>query len=150
MGMSRFVAMWSHPESVPTPVDPERLESAEVRLGTRLAADYREAVLPHGLPQPTIALLDAIVDRELDLHDVSAFLSPDEIVETTQAWRELGLPADLVAFAADCGGNLFCFRSAGEAAVAPVEFFDHDFGDVRTVAHSFTEWIEAYCRIAIH
>jgi hypothetical protein len=148
--MDRFIAKWTHPESTPDEVDPERLESAEARLRIRLPADYREAVLTHGLPRPTIALLNAIVDGELELPDVRAFLSPDEMVESTEDWRELGLPADLVAFATDGSGNLFCFRSQSTPEAPQVFYFDHDFGDVRMVAPSFTAWIEAYCRISTH
>lgn len=50
-------------------------------------------------------LLDKIVDIELDIADVSEFLNPSDIVETTFNWHELGLPSELVAFATDCSGN---------------------------------------------
>jgi len=149
MNLSRFTALWTHPDYSPDPVSKVELESAEDRLDTRLPADYRAAVLEVGLPRPTIALLDAIVDRELDLRDVSEFLSPVEIVSVTEDWRDLGLPEELVAFATDCMGNLFCFPTTADAgASVPVVFFDHDDRTVDVIAPSFTRWIEELCRVA--
>ncbi len=127
------------------------LERAEVRLQTRLPADYRNAVLELGLPRPTIELLDAIVDRELDLRDASEFLSPTEIVAVTEDWRDLGLPEELVAFATDCMGNLFCFPTEADAEGAvPVFFFNHDDRTVDVIAPSFTRWIEEFCAVVPH
>ena len=103
-------------------------------------------MLAVGLPRPTIALLDAIVERELDLASLGDFYSPDEIVTETIDWRERGLPAELVVFAGDESGNKFCFpadRSAGEG----VWFFDHDFGTIREIALSFGAWIEELCAV---
>jgi hypothetical protein len=59
MSLSRFMALWTHPDYAPDPVSESELERAEVRLQTRLPADYRNAVLELGLPRPTIELLDA-------------------------------------------------------------------------------------------
>ncbi len=151
MSLGRFIALWTHPDYAPDPVSEGDLESAEGRLDMRLPADYRTAVLQLGLPRPTIALLDAIVDRELDLRDVSDFLSPVELVSVTEDWRDLGLPEELVAFATDCMGNLFCFPTAATAgAQAPVFFFDHDDRTVDVIAPSFNQWIEGFCGVAPH
>lgn len=115
----------------------------------RLPADYRSAVLQLGLPRPTIALLDAIVDQELDLRDVSDFLSPAEVVSVTEDWRALGLPEELVAFATDCMGNLFCFPTAADTGgPVPVLFFDHDARTVEVIAPSFIIWIDELCGVA--
>ena len=151
MSLSRFIALWTHPEHTPDPVSEDDLDDAEGRLQTRLPTDYRNAVLQLGLPRPTIELLDAIVDRELDLRDLSEFLSPAEIVSVTQDWRDLGLPEELVAFATDCMGNLFCFpMQADGGGEVPVFFFDHDERTVDVIASSFTRWIEEFCRVAPH
>lgn len=151
MSLSRFIALWTHPDYPPDPVFKGELENAEGRLGTRLPADYRTAVLQIGLPRPTIALLDAIVDRELDLRDVSEFLSPSEIVSVTEDWRNLGLPKELVAFATDCMGNLFCFQIAtDDREPVSVVFFDHDDQNVNVIAPSFTQWITEFCGVAPH
>lgn len=151
MSLSRFIALWTHPDCAPDPVSEAELESAEGRLQTRLPADYRDAVLQFGLPRPTIDLLDAIVDRELDLNDLSDFLSPAEIVAVTEDWRDLGLPEELVAFATDCMGNLFCFPTEADAGgEVPVFFFDHDDRTVDAIAPTFTRWIEEFCAVAPH
>jgi hypothetical protein len=151
MSLSRFIALWTHPDDAPDAVSEEELGSTEHRLETHLPADYRSAVLKSGLPRSTIHLLGAIVDRELDVRDVSGFLAPADIVTVTEDWRDLGLPEELVAFATDCMGNLFCFpvdtNASGEA---PVFFFDHDDKAVESIAPSFTRWIDEFCAIAPH
>jgi hypothetical protein len=150
MSTSRFIALWTHPDYAPDAVAENDLKEAERRLQTCLPADYRHAVLHFGLPRLTIDLLDAIVDRELDLRDVSDFLTPAEIVTVTEDWRDLGLPEELVAFATDSTGNLYCFPSQGNGSGAPVFFFDHANRAVEAIAPSFTRWIETYCSIAPH
>jgi hypothetical protein len=149
MTLSRFISLWTHPDSVPDTVGASDLEDLERRLETQLPLDYRDAILQFGLPRPTIELLDAICDRELDLSDVSDFLDPKEIVQVTEEWRELGLPEELFAFATDCMGNLFCFPTdTNSGREQPVFFWDHDSKQVETVASSFTRWIEDYCRLS--
>ena len=149
MSLARFIALWTHPNYGADSVSEEDLDGAERRLETRLPADYRSAVLEHGLPRPTIELLDATVDRELDVPAVSDFLNPEEMVFVTEDWRDLGLPEELVAFATDSMGNLFCFPiDAGASAELPVFFFDHDKEAVDSVASSFTQWIDQFCAIA--
>lgn len=141
--------MWTHPDYRSERVTEAELENVERRLGTLLPSDYRDAVLESGLPRPTIELLNAICDRELDIHDVSEFLGPSEIVEVTQAWRDVGLSEELFAFATDCTGNLFCFPSdpTGADSLQPVFFWDHDSKRADTIAPSFSKWIEDFCRV---
>ena len=149
MSMRRFISLWTHPDCGPAPISLDDVQSLERRLQTQLPSDYKDAILEFGLPRPTIELLDAICDRQLDLRDVSEFLGPDEIVEETREWRDLGLPEELFAFAKDCMGNLFCFPSDPNGdAVRPVFFWDHDSKEVDTVASSFSGWIDDYCRVA--
>lgn len=127
------------------------MKDAEGRLQMRLPADYRNAILQVGLPRPSIELLTDIVNRKLDLRDVSDFLSPAEFVSVTENWRDLGLAEELVAFATDSGGNLFCFAAAADDDdEVPVLFFDHDETTVEVIAPSFTRWIEAFCSAAPH
>lgn len=139
---ARFIDLWMSPDYPPRPITQARLEAAELQLGVRLPDDYRIEVLRFGLLSPTIDLLNTIVDREIDMPDLSDMLAPEDVVEITRAWRTMGLPTHLFAFATDCGGNLFCFGDDGNEAVF---FFDHDFGDVREIAQSFTRWIHAFC-----
>ena len=111
MSISRFISLWTHPDYAPTAVSAAQLEGVERRLQTQLPSEYKDAVLEFGLPRPTIALLNAICDRHLELYAVGDFLGPAEIVEVTEDWRDLGLPDELLAFATDGTGNLFCFCS---------------------------------------
>ena len=145
MGIALFVARWMHPDYPPRPISEEALGAVEAHFRFSFPADYREAVLQAGLVSPTIDLLDAIVDRELDMPDLSQLLDSAQMVATTTAWRDMGLPDDMVAFGSDCSGKLFCFRTDGEPAVF---YFDHDSEATRTVAPSFSEWIEEFCKLA--
>lgn len=145
MSLDRFIARWVHPDFPPTPVSEEALGEVEARFGFAFPGDYRQAVLRFGLVAPTIALLDAIVDGELDMEDLSELFDPTDIVTSTEDWRDMGLPGDMVAFASDCGGNLFCFRTDGGPAIS---FFDHDFETIREISPSFDAWIDRYCEIA--
>lgn len=149
MSMSRFITLWMHPDTAPDPVSATDLEGVERRLETQLPSDYKDAILQFGLPRPSIDLLDAICDRELDVRDVSDFLGPKEVVQVTEDWRDLGLPDELVAFATDCMGNLFCFPTdLNSDREQPVFFWNHDSKQVDTVASSFTRWIEDFCRLS--
>lgn len=148
MGLEHFIQQWTSPDYPPERVSPSDLTSAERELGVRLPVDYRDAVLQAGLPRPTIALLDSIVDGDLSLHDVSEFLSPSEIVEITHASHGGGMPQNLVVFATDCMGNMFCFDAAKLRAKASdhtaIWFFDHDLCIVEQEAPDFTTWIDRF------
>lgn len=151
MALARFAEIWTSAAYPPASVAEEDLNTAERRLGVRLPEAYRREVLQVGLPSPTIALLGAIVERQLDLESLGDFYTPDEIVEVTESWRDLGMPDRLIAFASDGGGNQFCFDTGqlvnGSAGDAAVWFYDHDFGAVREIASSFDDWIQAFCTI---
>ena len=151
MSLGRFISLWMHPTSIADVVTEDELARAEGRLQTRLPADYRNALLEFGLPRPTIELLNAIVNRQLGLRDVSDFLTPAEMVTVTEDWRDLGLPEGLMAFATDCMGNLFCFPTQTDASdKLPVVFFDHDDHSADVIAPSFDRWIDEFCGIAPH
>ncbi len=137
----------------PEAVMEKDIVSAEEQIGTSFPAPYRSAIINHGLPHFTIALLGKIVELELDIADVSEFLNPSDIIETTFSWHELGLPIELVAFAADCSGNLFCFSKSNNVLKSderPILFFDHEFGTTATISASFPEWLNAYCKLAAY
>jgi hypothetical protein len=149
MSLERFIKLWTHPDYAPEPVIEEELRAAEQRLQTRLPTVYRNAVMEFGLPRPTIELLDAICDRELDLYGLGDFLGPTEIVEVTGDWRDLGLPEELVAFATDGMSNLFCFPTSSEVTEElPVFLWDHDSKEVESVARSCSAGIDGYCLLS--
>ncbi|WEK59331.1 MAG: SMI1/KNR4 family protein [Candidatus Brevundimonas phytovorans] len=142
--LADFSSKWSHPEYPPVRVLVADLKRAEDQLDSRLPSDYRDAVLSIGLPRPTTALLHSICEEEADFSDVAEFLAADEMVETTQAWRQMGLPKDKIAFASDCMGNLFVFDSGGLSQNSQVWFFDHDSGEIALLAASFDSWLQRY------
>ncbi len=142
--LADFALKWSHPEYPPTPMLLADLERAEGQLGGRLPVEYRDSVLSVGLPRPTGALLHSVCKAEADFADVADFLAADEMVSSTQTWRELGLPEDKIAFASDCMGNLFVFDSAALSQSSEVWFFDHDTGETALVAPSFASWIQQH------
>jgi hypothetical protein len=152
MTLSRFIAKWTIPDYPPTPVDALELAHVENYFGFHFPADYKTGVLRYGLPWLTASLLSTIVDRELGFSDMSNFLAPSEIVETTDGWHRLGLPSRLVSFATDCVGNLFCFDREECRHVkehAQVWIFDHDFVSTEVVGSSFDSWIEQFCQIEL-
>lgn len=143
MSYAAFIQKWTHTVHAPNPVTAADLEAAERRVGVALPKSYKAALIQNGAVSANIDLLDAIVERGLDVADVQAFLTDDDIVTATEAWRQLGLPRDCIAFARDSAGNLFCFRRGGAA----VWYWDHDFRDIENVAPDFETWIGAYCAI---
>lgn len=142
--LADFASKWSHPEYPPEPVLVADLTRAEEVLGGRLPADYRDAIVGIGLPRPTGALLHSVCEEQADFADVADFLSADQMISSTQAWRDMGLPGAMIAFASDCMGNLFAFDSAAPTPSSGVWFFDHDTGETALVAPSFEAWIQQY------
>ncbi|MCX5578861.1 SMI1/KNR4 family protein [Kaistia terrae] len=136
-----------HPDYPPVPVAEEDLQVAENQLGNRFPEEYRRAVLNVGLLSPTVDLLSAIVERELDLYCLGDMYSPRDVIQETLSWREIGMPDALVAFAGDESGNKFCFSAShsdsGDASSRKIWLFDHDFKSVEEVATSFDVWIDA-------
>ena len=151
MSLLHFVEKWMHPDSPPVLVLEEDLLTAENQLGIRFPEEYRRAVLNVGLLWPTIDLLSAIVERELDLHCLNDMYSPRDIVQQTLSWREIGMPDSLVAFASDESGNKFCFSTEkseyGGDSSRKIWLFDHDFDSVEYIAPGFDVWIDAFCSI---
>jgi len=146
MSLTKFVEKWTIGDCPTDPVSEEELREVEKKLHSCLPADYKQAVLDVGLPRPTIALLDAIVDQELDIDAIGDFYLPSEIIVETLDWREMGMPENLIAFASDGCGNKFCFDTGNGSK--KIWFFDHDFGTVKLIAGSFDAWLTALCDIA--
>ena len=151
MSLAKFTERWTSAAYPPDAVSEPDLRSVERHFGLTLPDDYRRAMLLTGVPRPTIALLDAIVDRALDVNDLSDLYSPAEIIRQTRDFRAFGMPDHLIAIASDCSGNQFCFDAtelkAGSADGPAIWFFDHDFGTTAKIAPDFEAWIDAFCAI---
>ena len=146
-----FVEKWTHPEYRPVPQSEHSLNAAEEELGVKFPASYREYMMDHGAGGPTSQLLDAIVEHELDIHDLGEIYSVDSIVETADGMKRAGLPDGFVAIAADSLGNKFCFsvEECGRTTLkdAPVWLFDRESGTIDRIANGFEEWIDDCLRI---
>lgn len=82
--------------------------------------------------------------------DIQNFLSPAEIVETTNTYWAAGMDDWLIAVASDCMGNVFGFRKTdtdGRPEDATVIVFDHDFCKTSEEASGFDVWLEFFIRI---
>ena len=84
------------------------LRSVETRYAVSFPEDYFSQVIADGLPWAT-TLLRAILDRDLDLHDLSGLCKPEEIFEATDGRCPNGMPDHLLVISWDCTGNKFCF-----------------------------------------
>jgi hypothetical protein len=143
-----FVDRWTHPKYRPQPCTSVELDSVEKQLATYLPSSLREFLESFGPVNTNIDLLDHIVNRELDLHDVSEFHDAEAIVQETMAWRDLGLDSDAVAFASDCQGNLFYFKSgSARSPDSEVWFFDHDLRTNEPLGVNFKEWVSAFTNL---
>lgn len=146
--LANFAEKWGSPNYPPTAVIREDLDAAENQLTIKFPQDYRFQILSVGLPSPTLALLSAISDQDIDLHDLSSLYQPSEIISSTLDWRKIGMPEYLVAIGSDSLGNQFCFDErdlkSGRAAQSPVFHWDHDFSYTEQMAPSFSVWIGSY------
>lgn len=97
------------------------------------------------------SLLSSIADQGLLLEDLSEFLSPNAMIESTVDWREMGLSETLVAFAVQGSGDLFCFETSDATQTAPedaiVWYFDHEEGESSSLEMTFTDWIRQYAEL---
>lgn len=144
--MSRLAEVhrrWSAPDEPTIPVAEGDLAEAERALSFVFPAPYREAVLADGLPLLTTRLWDDIEESGRDLAHLADFLTPEEMVSLTRDYRDGGMPDGVVTFANNSGGNLFVFRV--DAKDDAVWMFDHDVVDLKPVAPSFEDWLNAYC-----
>ncbi len=146
--LQRLAALWGSDDYPPEKVTLQALAQVERELGFVFPDDYRAAVLSVDLPRPTIALLESVLEQDIEFSVVNNFFQPHDIIETTQSWHKIGLRKDLIAFANDCSGNLFCFPSSDSLRVAgTVWLWDHDFDEVDEVAKTFGDWVFDMCAI---
>lgn len=149
--LQAFVARWCHPKYPPTAVSEAELDLAEQELGVLFPRDYRSQMLVVGAVSPGIKLLDVIVDKGLDIPDLSSLAEPQSVIDDTRICRSGGMPDHLVTVAGDCCGNCFCFDArqlvGPRKDISEVLFWDHDFDTTRVIAPSFSAWITGYLNI---
>jgi hypothetical protein len=145
-----FVAAFSEgePAILATASD---LATMEQELGTSLPQSYVAFMQTHGAIR-TPSMLKLVVDTESDLWALEDFITPGEAIRDTKLYWSGGMSAELVGFAGDGMGNLFCFRRLRTGAPrpddVPVCFFDHEFPDANSeLAKSFDEWLASYLKL---
>jgi hypothetical protein len=127
--------------AAPTEVDLARAERAMGRHLPESFLDFQRVMGGRGLSGVTVLRLASHADDAANL------------IEVNLRWRSprhgCGLPADVVAFAADGAGDLFCFDLRTNAAEPPVVLWDptldpeSNLTDLRPQFSSFIEWLEA-------
>jgi hypothetical protein len=146
-----FVRKWVHREYLPMKVAARELDIVEARFDTFLPVSYRDCMEQVGPAKPSIQLLESIVSLEIQIEDIGWLFSPEEMIESTIGWRELGLSNQVLAFASDGSGNMFCLEIAPKNMPrlndAVVWFFDHEEPETYSLEMSFTSWLEQYVSI---
>lgn len=134
----------SQPDPLLVPFDPTDLAATERALGRPLPTPFvtfQQLLAGRILPGVDVLRLSRAIDESRNL------------VEVNLRWRSprhgCGLPADVVAFAPDGAGDLFCFDLRGGASDPPIVLWDpsidpdQNLADLRPHFATFVEWLEA-------
>jgi hypothetical protein len=125
-------------------VSPESLAVSETKLKYEFPVSYREYVLEHGATYCP-DLLSLIVERELELPDIQEFILVAELPSANAISWSGGMPAEYVAFASDCMGNIFCFNRLG---ADDIYYFDHDLCEIESLELSFPKLLTLYIEVS--
>lgn len=132
------------------PLAYSEIDNAESRLSTRLPERYREFLASYGpvyTPQ-LLRIVSALPHKECELYDLQQLYSGNEIASETLAYREAGMPSNLVGIGYDCMSNLFAFQAvpfdSPRPEDAPIYVFDHDFRVTNQVAESFAGLLRSF------
>ncbi len=121
------------------PAIDEEFHAIETQLAITLPADYRAIARQHncGRPKPNAVDLpgkgEVVVERLLSVTSAAK----DAVSVATLVARQRHKP-DLVPFASDPFGNLFCFHFVGKTASAVV-FWDHERGTSTRICKTFSD-----------
>jgi hypothetical protein len=140
-----------HAGSKAVVVTSAEIDEQERELSTLLPQSYRSFLLTYGC-LCTPSLLSLIVDKEADLWAIAGFIEPAQAVTDTRLYWSGGMDKNLIGFAGDVMGNLFCFRRIAVGAPrpddAPICFFGHEFCDQDIkLADSFDDWLFSYLKL---
>lgn len=139
----------SLPDAALPPFAPSHVADAERALG-------------RPLPRAFVSFIQALAGRCLPGVEVFQ-LAPQvpelrNLVEVNLRWRSprhgCGLPADLIAFAPDGAGDLFCFDLREETEDPPIVLWDpmldaeQNLADLDPHFATFVEWLEAELDLA--
>ena len=135
------------------PIDPARLALFEDQIGAHLPSEYRQFLVAHnggGLTPEEIIFpgkaepFTVLAETTFGLYDGA------DSLEAVHSNCLDAIPAEVIAFAEDHGGNLFCLGIRG-THVGCVFFWDHHysrpgdevpgFAGMTLLAGSFTEFV---------
>lgn len=143
--VTRFASEGMSPRSSISDVE---LNRAEVALGVKFPDAYRRFAVTFGAVWTPIILESIPEDTTEEYFDVQQFTPGSELVQATELYWSGGMISDLIGFASDCMGNLFCFRrddiSAGRPDDCPIWLFDHEYCSERQFMDSFDSFLARY------
>jgi hypothetical protein len=134
----------------PSHASAQDIARIECELRTRLPLSFVQFLrLCGGAYTP--ALLDTIVSAGLANHDLANIFTPDELIRLTRLYWSGGMSTDLIGFAVDSLGNVFCFERVWSDTPRPddlpVWFFDHDVVSAEVIFQSYDQWLMSYVRL---
>lgn len=139
-----------HKGPPPVHVTTSDIQRVERELETVLPQSYINFMQTHG-PVHSPSLLSLIVRDKHEQWDVMDISDVVEVIEGTKGYWSAGMSDQLVGFASDSMGNLFCFRRVTSSTLraddGEVWFFDHEFCNERKIAESFDEWLLSYLKL---
>lgn len=150
---STFVDLFALGERIPSGLD--ALQKAEAELGITFPQSFLDFAIHHGaIHTPDILTLvtggESETIPEGASFDVQDFITPVQILESTQMYWAAGMEDWMVAFANDSMGNVFGFRKQvtdPRPDDSPVYLFDHDFCETHEEAPGFDAWLNSFIRM---
>lgn len=123
------------------PATGEDVAQLEKRLGVRLPTDYLECAITNhgGNPQPKCLDFGGKHDRTFDV--LLSLIDNTEEQSVMEAYQDIGdrIPGKLVPFAANAGGDYYCFDYR-ESAIPKIVYWDHE--------KAFRNPAKAVCHVA--
>ncbi|WP_375450866.1 SMI1/KNR4 family protein [uncultured Devosia sp.] len=130
--------------SNPHPASPEAVKTAENRLRVNLPPDFLAIAALHqgAAPVPAnVVLPNGFVTALAHLLHFEASPIVSNIVAAQLPWTGV-IDKGIIPFAADIGGDVYCFNYREDYDNPGVAFFSVDFGTV-PLASSFTDFVKS-------
>lgn len=125
------------------------IEGMENTYNIKLPLAYKYLILNYGdIWTPSISKI--VVDNDLELNTLIEFWRIENIIEDkTNEWIS-NLDENVMPFASDSMGNIFCFKTVDLNADfdnAKIYLYDHNFETIDYIADNFVMFIESYLKI---
>ncbi|HLO53630.1 MAG TPA: SMI1/KNR4 family protein [Saprospiraceae bacterium] len=127
----------------------KEFDSLEERFKIEFPKSFKYFALTYGnIWTPNI--LDLIDEKEIEISDVQEFWNAEKIIFVKENEWTSKIEENLIPFASDCMGNIFCFAVKdliSRKEDCNVYFYDHDFDTIENLSLNFDEWIEQFNKI---